>query len=113
MRGILFCCLILVNLQSLAQSRYRKDFDFYWQTIKENYAYFDKQVTDWNKVKTIYQPISDTISSTNSFVRFLEIVNNELYNGHIFLNTNTSSSNRTIPTGSDLNSSRPIAHKNN
>jgi C-terminal processing protease CtpA/Prc len=84
------------------QTIYQKDFEFYWQTINDNFAYFHKQHADWNKVKTIYQPAVDSISSRDSFIHLLETVNNELYNGHIFLNVNTNSSSRTIPTGADL-----------
>lgn len=84
------------------QTTYQKDFDFYWQTINDNFAYFHKQHTNWNKVKTIYQAAVDTITTRDSFIHLLEAVNNELYNGHIFLNVNTNSSSRTIPTGADL-----------
>ena len=93
-------CLAL-NLTS-GQSIYQKDFSFYWQTVNDNFAYFHKQHANWNKVKTLYQPLVDTVKSRDSFIHLLEIVNNELYNGHIFLNVNTNSSNRTIPTGADL-----------
>src|SRR5687767_9529009 len=96
----IFFSLILNN--SFGQTIYQKDFLFYWQTINDNFAYFNKQRTNWNKVKTIYQPAVDTIKNTNDFVHLLEAVNNELYNGHVFLNTNTHSSNRTIPSGADL-----------
>jgi len=89
-------------MRCFGQTIYQKDFLFYWQTINDNFAYFNKQRTNWNKVKTIYQPAVDTIKNTNDFVHLLEAVNNELYNGHVFLNTNTHSSNRTIPSGADL-----------
>ncbi len=88
------------------QTIYQKDFDYYWQTINDNFAYFHKQHADWNKVKTIYQPAVDTVTTRDSFIHLLEAVNNELYNGHIFLNVNTNSSSRTIPTGADLKVSR-------
>jgi len=97
-------CLSL-NLAS-GQSIYQKDFIFYWQTIKDNFAYFHKQHTYWDTVKTIYQPALDTITTKDSFIHFLESVNNELYNGHVFLNVNTNTSNRTIPSGADLKVSR-------
>jgi carboxyl-terminal processing protease len=53
-------------------------------------------------VKELYERSADSITNSNDFVHLLETVNNELYNGHVFLNTNTQSSNRTIPSGSDL-----------
>ncbi len=70
--------------------------------VNDNFAYFPTQKINWNKVKTIYQPVVDTVKTRNDFIHLLENVNNELYNGHVFLNTNTASSNRTIPTGADL-----------
>lgn len=84
------------------QTKYQQDFSFYWQTVKDNFAYFHKQHINWDKVKTIYQPVVDTIKSDEVFLHFLETVNNELYNGHVFLNRNASSSNRPVPTGADL-----------
>lgn len=87
---------------SFAQSIYQKDFNFYWQTIKDNFAYFDRQKTNWEEVKTLYQPMLDTVKSKDGFIHLLEAVNNELHNGHVFLNTNRNSSNRPIPTGADL-----------
>jgi carboxyl-terminal processing protease len=86
----------------LGQTKFQKDFSFYWQTVNDNFAYFKKQKTNWDKVKVIYQPVVDTLQSENAFIHLLEAINNELYNGHVFLNRNTSSSNRPIPTGADL-----------
>ncbi len=96
----IFLLLIITNV--FAQSKYQKDFDFYWQTVNENYAYFDRQHNDWAKVKTIYQPALDAVKDETAFMHLLESVNNELYNGHVFLNRNDNASNRCIPTGSDL-----------
>ncbi len=94
-------CIICISTAA-AQTRYQKDFEFYWQTIADNFAYFHTQKTDWDKVKALYQPVADTITDTNVFIHFLEKLNNELYNGHVFLNSNTPGSNRIIPSGSDL-----------
>jgi C-terminal processing protease CtpA/Prc len=101
-------CLAM-NLTS-GQTIYQKDFAFYWQTINDNFAYFQKQRTNWDTVKIIYQPAVDTITTKDSFIHLLETINNELYNGHVFLNINTNSSNRTIPTGADLKVSREGNH---
>jgi C-terminal processing protease CtpA/Prc len=102
MRKITFIFFVLFFSSAQAQTKYQKDFDYYWKTINDNFAYFDIQKTNWNKVKTIYQPLVDTITTRRAFVEILEKVNNELYNGHISLNTNLPSSNRLIPTGADL-----------
>lgn len=95
---ILFCCAA----NGHAQSIYQKDFMFYWQTVKDNFAYFDRQKTNWDEVKTIYSWKADTIKTKDGFIHFLEKVNNELHNGHVYLNTNRDNSNRLIPSGSDL-----------
>ncbi|MBL0024245.1 MAG: peptidase [Saprospiraceae bacterium] len=100
---IIFSLLFSICLSnSYGQTIYQKDFDYYLKTIQGNYAYFDQQKTNWEKVKPIYQPQVDTCTSRNSFIQILEKILNELYNGHNFLNTNTDESNRLIPSGSDL-----------
>jgi carboxyl-terminal processing protease len=102
MRTTTFIFLWLLSSSAYGQTKYQKDFDFYWKTVKDNFAYFDLQKTNWDKARAIYQPLVDTITTTRAFVQLLESVNNELYNGHISLNTNLPSSNRLIPTGADL-----------
>ncbi|MGE5519523.1 MAG: S41 family peptidase [Candidatus Dadabacteria bacterium] len=102
MRAITLIFLLLIFSCARAQTKYQKDFNYYWTTINDNFAYFDIQKTNWNQVKAIYQPVVDTITTTSSFIQLLENINNELYNGHITLNTNLPSSNRIIPTGADL-----------
>lgn len=103
MRKITPVLFLLFNIVFVSgQSKYKNDFLFYWETVNRNFAYFDRQKTDWEKVKTIYQPQADTVTSDSGFVHLLERVNNELYNGHVFLNKNTNSSNRLIPSGSDI-----------
>jgi C-terminal processing protease CtpA/Prc len=102
MRFIIFISFLFLFTYSYGQNKYQKDFEYYWNTVNDNFAYFDTQKTDWEKVKMIYQPVADTITSNRSFIAFLEQVNHELYNGHISLNTNLPSSNRLIPTGADL-----------
>ncbi|MGZ8551084.1 MAG: S41 family peptidase [Chitinophagaceae bacterium] len=101
MRWILvFICLY--SFQATAQPNYRKDFDYLWSTIKEDYAYWDKKATEWNKVKNYYAPLFDTVSSRQNFVLILEKVFNEIYDHHASLNTNTRVSQRLVPSGTDI-----------
>lgn len=93
--------LTLSNL-IFGQTKYEKDFDEFWNDINNNYAYFDQQQINWEKVKEIYQPQVKQIKNDNDFIRLLETVINEFYNGHISLNTNLKSSNRIIPSGQDV-----------
>jgi carboxyl-terminal processing protease len=93
--------LIFSNL-IFGQTKYQKDFDEFWNDINDNYAYLKEQNIDWKKVKEIYQPQNDKISTNSEFIQLLEKVLNELYNGHSSLNTNLNSSNRLIPSGQDI-----------
>ena len=102
MKTIALLFLVCAFFCSYGQTKYQKDFAYYWNIVNENFAYFDTQKTDWNKVKVLYQPLADTIGTNPSFIQLLERVNHELYNGHISLNTNLPSSSRLIPTGTDL-----------
>ena len=106
MRKVLFYLMLLlpaaVFSQPLTKEQYREDFLFFWQTIRDNYAYWDKKQTDWEKVRAYFEPQLDTISSKKSFVGFLERVLYQLYDHHASLNTNTLQSQRLVPSGTDL-----------
>ena len=93
--------LIFSNL-IFGQNKYQKDFEEFWSDINGNYAYLKEQNIDWKKVKEIYLPQAEKISSNSEFIQLLEKVLNELYNGHSSLNTNLNSSNRLIPSGQDI-----------
>ncbi|MBL0336778.1 MAG: peptidase [Chitinophagaceae bacterium] len=106
-----FCNLILILLYpviSFAQDvkfsneQYKKDFDYFWTSINDEYCYFNKKQTDWNRVKQVYAPMIDTVKSRNAFVGVLEKVLYELYDHHCNFNTNTDLSRRLVPTGTDV-----------
>jgi C-terminal processing protease CtpA/Prc len=85
-----------------AQSKYEQDFLSFWGNFNDYYPYFDKQKIDWNKVKEIYQPQAAAVKDDTGFFRFMDSVLNELHNGHVSLNNNIASSNRILPSGSDV-----------
>lgn len=101
MKKILFLFCLLSNLV-VAQTTYQKDFTEFWNIVNGNYAYLKKQNIDWNKVKETYQPQVDAIKDNDEFIKLLENVLNELYNGHSSLNTNLPSSNKLTPSGTDM-----------
>ena len=98
----LLAVFLLCGNFSFAQNQYQKDFLEFWSDINDHYAYLEQQQIDWKEVKKIYEPQTEKISSREEFIVFLEKVLNELYNGHSSLNTNLNTSNRLIPSGSDL-----------
>jgi hypothetical protein len=110
---VLFLAASCLAVSSLAQPPassqskvdYKPDFDFYWQTVHDDFAYFDGQArkrSDWLKVRDIYATRAAAATTRGDVLRLLESANNELFNGHVTLNANSASSNRIIPSGSDL-----------
>ncbi|TMI81031.1 MAG: peptidase [Bacteroidetes bacterium] len=83
-------------------TQYKQDFDYFWATIRDNYSYWDKKQTNWDKVKTICAPLVDTITTRTSFIGILEKAFYEIYDHHASLNTNTPESQRLVPSGTDL-----------
>jgi C-terminal processing protease CtpA/Prc len=104
--AILF--LLLSQLISFGQGpkftteQYRQDFNYFWTTINDEYCYFDKKQINWQKVKEIYTPGIDSITSRDQFVTLLEKTLYEIYDHHAILNTNTNNSQRLVPSGSDI-----------
>ena len=52
---LLLACLFCPTgaQQSFSQEQFASDFDYLWSSLRDNYAYFDKKETDWNKVREI------------------------------------------------------------
>jgi len=99
----IFLGLFILLCENLfAQTKYQKDFNEFWNDINNNYAYLEQQKIDWKKVKEIYEPQAEKINNDSDFIRLLENVLNELYNGHSSLNINLNTSNRLIPSGQDI-----------
>lgn len=95
--------VILISAQFCsAQSKYEPVFLEFWNDYNNNYAYFEKQAIDWDKVKEIYLPIVKDIKDDEQFIHLLEQVTHEFHNGHVTLNTSFYSSNRIIPSGQDI-----------
>lgn len=103
---IALCCLILFKTKPQAQNftteQYRQDFAYFWQNIHDEYCYFSKKQTDWDKVKLLYYSMIDTVSSRSSFLGIIERALYELYDHHCNLNTNTDYSRRLVPTSTDM-----------
>jgi C-terminal processing protease CtpA/Prc len=86
----------------LTTQQYEEDFDYLWQSIFEDYAYFDQKQTDWQRVREIYRPRVSAVKTRADFVALLESVLEELYDSHTHLNTNTAASPRLVPSGADV-----------
>lgn len=92
--------LVITNIS--AQTKYEGYFLEFWDDFNNNYAYFEKQQINWNKVKEIYLPLAKQIEDDETFIHLLEQVTYELHNGHISLNVGYPDSNKIIPSGQDI-----------
>jgi C-terminal processing protease CtpA/Prc len=95
--------LLLTGLTCLKENTdFADDFLEFWIDVKDNYAYFDKKQTDWNKVKTIYLLQAQNAKNKSELITVFENAIEELYDNHFSLNTNLQSSTRLVPTGLDI-----------
>lgn len=94
--------VITFSCAAFSQNIYHQDFLEFWNDYNDNYAYFERQGIDWQKVKSIYLPATDNIKNDYEFTCLLESVVNEFHNGHVSLNRNYTTSNRIIPSGADV-----------
>jgi C-terminal processing protease CtpA/Prc len=103
-RRFYFTVVLLLIIFSSYQpfNRSEKDFLEFWTDIKDNYAYFDKKQTDWEKVKTVYLPLAKSAGNRDALITVFENAIEELYDNHASLNTNLQSSTRLVPSGIDL-----------
>ncbi|MFI5141694.1 MAG: S41 family peptidase [Bacteroidia bacterium] len=94
---------LIVGLTSFNNdTKFADDFLEFWTDVKNNYAYFDKKNTDWQKVKTNYLPQAQNAKTRNELIAILENAIEELYDNHFSLNTNLQSSTRLVPSGIDI-----------
>ncbi|OON67840.1 S41 family peptidase [Hymenobacter sp. CRA2] len=104
---LLAASLLVLSLSAAAQTKltpaqYAQDVEYFWQTVNDNYAYFDQKQTDWARVHAVYRPQADTLSSRRSLVRLLETMLGELYDHHAGLGTNQPDSRRLVPSATDV-----------
>jgi len=101
---LLLCCLSGIKswAQTFSKQQYHSDFNFFWQTMNDNYCYFQKKQIDWQKIKPIYDAQIDTVSSRSGFVSTMERALYEIYDHHAGLNTNNKTSRRLVPTSTDI-----------
>lgn len=104
MRKLILCFALLAPALLPAQETpsWRGDFESFWTTIRDNYAYFDKKQTDWDRVHTLYAPQADTVRSRSGLIDLLERAFYELYDHHASLHTNLPGSQLLVPSGADL-----------
>jgi carboxyl-terminal processing protease len=91
-----------VPFAGAAEPNYAGDFDHLWSTLDREYAYFETRDADWKAVRSTYRDRAANAKSRDEFVGVLEKTLETLTDFHLHLRTNTPSSTRLVPSGSDL-----------
>lgn len=101
---ILLCCLSGMKsfAQNVSKQQYKDDLQYFWQTLDDNYCYFQKKHIDWQKLKPVYEALVDTVTGRSGFVSVMERAIYELYDHHCGLRTNNAESRRLVPTSADI-----------
>ncbi|SDR75146.1 carboxyl-terminal processing protease [Polaribacter sp. KT25b] len=100
-KNILIILLTLQSLVTFSQNKYLSDFNYFWETIQMEYAYFDVKQTNWQKVKEVYSKRLNSIKEDWEFTYLIELMKHELYDAHFTLNKNLAFSFRLIPNDVD------------
>lgn len=106
---ILLLLFLIPTFLVKAQNKYEQDFNFFWETINIEYAYFDAKQTNWKNVKEVYKKKLASIKEDWQFTYLIELMKHELYDPHFTLNRNLAFSFRLIPNDLDAH----ITVKNN
>ncbi len=93
---------LIGQTEKITSEQYLQDFNFFWKSINDEYCYFNKKQTEWQKVKEIYKSDIESVTSREQFVTILEKALYEIYDHHAILNTNNDNSRRLVPSGTDI-----------
>lgn len=84
---ILFCCLLNTCFGQAPKklSRPERDFDTFWTTFNDNYAFFKQKGTNWDSVYRVYRPLVTSRTTEKELVAVLGKMVDPLHDGHITL----------------------------
>lgn len=81
---------------------WQKDFQYFWESIRENHAYLREAPCQWDSVPGAYAEELAAVNDKNGFIRLLERAIGELCDNHASLGTNLADSYRLVPSGTDI-----------
>ncbi|WP_439129977.1 S41 family peptidase [Polaribacter sp.] len=100
-KKIIILLFLIETFSVQTQNKYEQDFNYFWETINTEYAYFDAKQTNWKNVKKVYRKKLKSIKKDWEFTYLIELMKHELYDPHFTLNRNLAFSFRLIPNDLD------------
>jgi carboxyl-terminal processing protease len=100
--GVMSAAAQTARVETLSSAAYVEDFEEAWIFVRDNYAYFGLEKTDWESVRAQFLPRARSVRNNGEFIGLLEGMLEQLYDPHAHLGTNTASSPRLVPSGTDL-----------
>lgn len=70
-------------------------FDVFWQTFRENYAFFATRGVDWDAARAKYRPLINAATTDDQLFDILSAMADPLHDGHVGLHADTPTINRT------------------
>ena len=107
----LLACMVVLTVAVGAPSaqdapfdagRAREDVNALVRYVAEHHAYWDRSAIDWPSIPKLYADDLNAVKTRSEFVSVIERIVEELHDHHAHLNTNTTSSPRLVPSGSDI-----------
>lgn len=79
---------------SESEINFEKNFEVFWQTFNDNYAFFEKRNLDWDQVYKEYMPVVRQLETQSEFAAVLEEIIVKFRDGHIRLEVPASISEK-------------------
>jgi C-terminal processing protease CtpA/Prc len=103
LRGLLLFCAAGISAQTVRANDRLRDFDFLFETVEKQYAYFEEPGLRerWQCVRDQIRPEAAT-ASREALLPIFERALDTLIDFHAHMNVNAASSWRLVPSGTDL-----------
>ncbi len=90
------------NLKEVSEADLTSDVDALCDVVAENYYYFEHKGSDWDEACALARTDSEVAHTPPERLAVFEALLDELYDPHVNLGVNSSSSPRLVPSGTDL-----------
>lgn len=81
---VFFVTIFSVSVEAQQKlSKYEEDFETFWSTFKNHYAFFKLKAVNWDSTYSIYRPKVTSSTKKNEFIELLKQMVMPLNDGHV------------------------------